>query len=668
MATTYTAYTQRGTRYIKLVLTETTNVTANTSNIHWALYFGLASGGYQYNTHNAVTMTLGGQTIISTSNIGAIYYSSGSTGEKLLQEGDWTYAHASDGTGSFAVYCQFNQTQSSASGNNLATISETYTATAIPRTSSFASNSPSTFTLGTASNILIDRKLSGAKHKVLYWIGSQQYIAINSTPTTATTISWTPPLSLASQSTTETTLSGTMYLDTWTSGDVYLGRVSKSITVRIPTGTVKPGITSTATAEANTSVVPASRFSGTYVQGKSRVRVSVTPNLANEYGATIKSCVINIGGTNYNATASGGVWSATSGVLSTSGSVSIRVTLTDTRGATGTATTSITVTAYSAPTISLTAFRCDADGNADDTGEYISFEATNSYTSLSGKNTYTITVDSIEQTQSGSVSTRVVNLSSYSSPVEQIISGISLDDPYVITARVSDYWTSVSQSVNVGTAFVLVDYHTSGRGLAIGKVAQTADLFEEALPAQFDDNLTVQSADASNRLIRLKNSVRNVRQQVYATGYWGLYDDTNGAWIIRSDPSTQDINIPHRLLLEGHSSAVGDIYEGSIANNVTLTANAWNTVVSNTFPAGSWIITGYVTIPTGTQGAGITITMSSIGSSFARQSVYAHGGASYSANVTGYIKLTENTTVTLQVWSASAITVTGCIIRGIRIA
>ena len=536
MATTYTAYTQRGTRYIKLVLTETTNVTANTSNIHWALYFGLASGGYQYNTHNAVTFTLGGQTIIRTSNIGAIYYSSGSLGEKLLAEGDWTYSHASDGTGSFAVYCQFNQTQSSSSGNNLATISETYTATAIPRTSSFASNSPSTFTLGTASNILIDRKLSGAKHKVLYWIGSQQYIAINSTPTTATTISWTPPLSLASQSTTETTLSGTMYLDTWTSGDVYLGRVSKSITVRIPTGPVKPGITSTATAEANTSVVPASRFSGTYVQGKSRVRVSVTPNLANEYGATIKSCVINIGGTNYNATASGGVWSATSGVLSTSGSVSIRVTLTDTRGATGTATTSITVTGYSAPTISLTAFRCDENGNADDTGEYISFEATNSYTSLSGKNTYSLTVDSIEQTQSGSVSTRVVNLSSYSSPVEQIISGISLDDPYVITAKVSDYWTSVSQSVNVGTAFVLVDYHTSGRGLAFGKVAQTADLFEENLPAQFNDHIEVVNGDA-DCYVSLQNGNRKVQHKVWPSGHYGIYDPNIPQWILRASPA-----------------------------------------------------------------------------------------------------------------------------------
>lgn len=536
MATTYTAYTQRGTRYIKLALTETTNVTANTSNIHWALYFGLAAGGYQYNTHNAVTMTLGGQTIISTSNIGAIYYSSGSTGEKLLQEGDWTYAHNSDGTGSFAVYCQFNQTQSSASGNNLATISETYTATAIPRTSSFASNSPSTFTLGTAANILIDRKLAGAKHKVLYWIGSQQYIAINSTATTATTISWTPPLSLASESTTETTLSGTMYLDTWTSGDVYLGRVSKSITVKIPTGTVKPGITSTATAEANTSVVPASRFAGTYVQGKSRVKVSVTPNLSNEYGATIKTCVINIGGTNYNATASGGVWSATSGVLSTSGSVSIRVTLTDTRGATGTATTSITVTGYSAPTISLTAFRCDEDGNADDTGEYISFEAENAYTSLSGKNTYTLTVDSIEQTQSGSVSTRVVTLSSYASPVEQIISGISLDDPYVITARVSDYWTSVSQSVNVGTAFVLVDYHTSGRGLAIGKVAQSADLFEENLPAQFNDHIEVVKDDA-DCYVSLQNGSRKVQHKVWPSGHYGIYDPNLQQWIMRANPA-----------------------------------------------------------------------------------------------------------------------------------
>ena len=193
-------------------------------------------------------------------------------------------------------------------------------------------------------------------------------------------------------------------------------------------------------------------------------------------------------------------------------------------------------------------------------------------------------------------------------------------------------------------------------------------MFEENMPARFNANLTVKSTDAEDRLIRLQNSVRNVRQEVYATGYWGFYDDTNGEWIIRSDPSTRNINIPHRLLLEGHSSAIGDIYEGTTASGITLTANAWTTVVSNNFPAGSWIITGYVTIPTGNQGAGITITMSSIGNNFARQSVYANGGASYSANVTGYIKLTETTAITLQVWSASAISVNNCRIRGMRIA
>ena len=668
----YTAYTQKGTRYIRLYLTETTNTNTNTSNIHYQLYFGLAAGGYQYNTHNAVTMTLGGQTIISTSNIASIYYSSGALGERLLAEGDWSYAHNNDGTGSFAVYCQFNQKQSSASGNNLATISETFVCSTIPRASTIASVvSPATLYTEYKPYLTVSRKITGATHTVTYWVGNAKKEIY--TKSAATSFNWKPPLELAKEDTSATSLSGTILVDTY-NGNTKIDTVSRSITFSVPSS-VAPTISSVAITEAESSV--SSKITGAYVQGKSKLKISVTPSIANTQGAKIKSCSITVTAKNssgttystvtYSGTNSNNVWSATTGTFSQAGTVSIVSKVTDTRGRTASNTTNVTIQAYAAPTVDVTAYRCNSDGTRNDEGENIHWEISGGVSSIiklvngqpeeQNSNSWSVWY------VSGGTQTQVTT-----SETSGIITNASGDSSYTIYAKRTDKWTSSQVSEAVGTAFVLVDYLNDGKGIAFGKVAETSNMFEENMPARFNANLTVKSTDAEDRLIRLQNSVRNVRQEVYATGYWGFYDDTNGEWIIRSDPSTRNINIPHRLLLEGHSSAIGDIYEGTTASGITLTANAWTTVVSNNFPAGSWIITGYVTIPTGNQGAGITITMSSIGNNFARQSVYANGGASYSANVTGYIKLTETTAITLQVWSASAISVNNCRIRGMRIA
>jgi hypothetical protein len=87
---------------------------------------------------------------------------------------------------------------------------------------------------------------------------------------------------------------------------------------------------------------------------------------------------------------------ATSSVLTSSGSRSWTVTVTDSRGRTASTIVTDTVHEYFSPSIaSLTAFRSDSAGNRDDAaGNYINATGVFTYASADGNNT--LSVDAIE--------------------------------------------------------------------------------------------------------------------------------------------------------------------------------------------------------------------------------------------------------------------------------
>lgn len=572
----YVATTQLGTRYIELQVTEATNITANTSTISWALYFGLYDGGYQYDYGNKVVLQMAGQTLIDTSNIGSIQLPLGSGGRKLLQEGSFVFAHESDGTGSFPVYCQFTQTQISAAGNNQATISDTYTCETIPRMSEFGSSTPDSWVLDTSQNITVTRKLTGSKHRAYYKIGSGSLVGIGSGITTDLTIPWSPDLSLASTTTTSTTFAATLVLRTWAADDTYIGEVTKSITLVIPASKVRPAFASFVISEGNLSVVPADPFDGIYVQGKSKIKVQVTQDTSLEYGATIKSCTVNIGGTAYTATKSGNVWTATSGVITTTGQIAVTATLTDSRGVAPFRNGTVTVYAYTAPKVQLTAFRSDSSGTEDASGTYLTVEVESTFTQLTGggsspKNTWQLVVSH----KTGSTTVTDLTTTNYHQTTTGTYSGLSTDNPYTVTASVSDFWTTVSATANVETAFVLVDYHESGRGVAFGKVAQTADLVEFALPIQANAGLIMDAPSITS------NSGSGIS---VSSGSWTTLASialTPGTWLITGYATTSNTGSGFVTLQLSSSGAnprntwplaSGYYSSGSVSDLVTLTA------------------------------------------------------------------------------------------------
>lgn len=121
-----------------------------------------------------------------------------------------------------------------------------------------------------------------------------------------------------------------------------------------------------------------SDFTGMYVQGKSKVKATFAGK--GKYGATIKSYSMSVEGKTYGSSES-----YTSGYLSGYGTVSVKVTATDSRGYSNTVSMSIFVMAYTNPKVvahssgGIVCARCDSNGNLSDSGTYLKVMARRSY-------------------------------------------------------------------------------------------------------------------------------------------------------------------------------------------------------------------------------------------------------------------------------------------------
>lgn len=121
-----------------------------------------------------------------------------------------------------------------------------------------------------------------------------------------------------------------------------------------------------------------SPFNTLYIRGKTKVKGSFS-NAAGKYGASIVSYKYSVDGVNYGDP-------YTSNYLITPGSVTVKGTITDSRGFSRTYEQIITVLSYDAPTIipasgesKIICARCDASGNLSDSGTYLKIKAKRSY-------------------------------------------------------------------------------------------------------------------------------------------------------------------------------------------------------------------------------------------------------------------------------------------------
>lgn len=232
--------------------------------------------------------------------------------------------------------------------------------------------------LGSGVVIYTNRTNSSYLHTLSYSFGGTSGTIASSV---GDSVTWYPALSLAAQLPNATSGSCTITCDTYYSG-VLTGTKTCTLTLTVPSS-VMPSIGSVSISEAVSGL--AAEF-GAFIQNKSKVNVSIPAYGAQ--GSTITSYRATLAGTTYTAA------SFTSGVLTTAGSNTLSITVTDSRGRSASASYNVSVTAYSPPSItSFLAARCNSAGTAaqiDGTRMWYTLAAAAS--SMGNRNTMACTV------------------------------------------------------------------------------------------------------------------------------------------------------------------------------------------------------------------------------------------------------------------------------------
>lgn len=414
---------------LKVDWSQAQNVSANTSTITCRLYlindWSLGIGG------RTNTCTIGGTAKSFTSS------SISGTGTHTLGTVSQSVSHNSDGTKSITISAVFKIQ---------ATISGTY------------------YEQITASTITVTRASSSFTHTLSYTFGSEKGTIV--TKTTSTSVSWTPPLTLADQIPKSTTGTCTITCTTY-NGNTSIGSKTCTMTLTVP-ASIKPTITSL-TAERIDGTVPSTW--GIYVQSKSKAKLTVN-GAEGSYGSTIASYSISGGGF------AGSSASLTTGFLNSYGDITFTATVTDSRGRISAAVkVTITVERYFVPYFeTYTSQRCDSSGNLQDEGTYILGNALYNRAPCGNNNRVTRTI--YYKRSSDSQWTNAGVIFSSGDPIVFGGGNISTEYSYDIRYTIIDQFNTVSVQDIVSTAAVVMDFKSGGKGLAVGKVSETDNCFE----------------------------------------------------------------------------------------------------------------------------------------------------------------------------------------------
>lgn len=330
--------------------------------------------------------------------------------------------------------------------------------------------SAATVEMGKSVTINTPAVNSAYRHTLRYAFGSASGTIATGI---ASSVSWTPPVSLANQIPSATAGSGTIYCDTY-SGSTLLGTKSVSITLTVP-GSVVPsaGTLSAALAEDTSGT-------GLYVKGMGKAKLTLS-GASGAYGSSIKSYSVSGGGWSSNES------TLTTGILQAAGEITFTAVVTDSRGRKASTMRTISVIDYTKPGVAVCdVYRCDADGNRKKAGTYFAVEINASYSAITG-NTLSITARYKKQSESSyGTATNVTNNG------KTVIGGgnIGASTTYDVLVTVADKYNSLSIPRTLSTKSVLQSFKRSA-GAAIGKVAELANWLDVAWNTRIRGNLQV---------------------------------------------------------------------------------------------------------------------------------------------------------------------------------
>lgn len=544
MATSGSTRTNTAFGYVELSWsTSSQSVENNTSTIAYDLKI-YRSSNISSSAAKAYSIVINGTTVASgTTSIGG-------SGTKTIKSGTVTIPHNADGTKTFS-YSFAQEISITWSGAWIGTISGSGNGAlnAIARATTPILQS-SSITMGTAVTITLNRASTAFTHTLVCTFGTQQFnIAFD----IGTSYSWTVPLTLANDIPNAVTGLGSITCHTY-NGSTLIGSKSVNFTASVPASVV-PAITGVSLSEAVSGI--ATKFSG-YVQNKSKLNVQISANGA--YNSTITKYETYIQGVAYHGS------SFTSNLLTASGAIGVITTVTDSRGRTAQSTTNMVVIPYSTPIVSVfSAYRCDANGNADYEGNRVKviFNFTISPVNDLNEKYYEIVYRVKGATNWGALASGNI----YSLDTS-IISGavINVDNAYDLAINVYDYFSGAHAQLDIPTAFTLVDFRSTGRGISFGEVSST-DNFNVAMDAVFKGSMTINGID-STAFARRTTSTSADGSGILGTaiGNVGYSADVPHAYIVFIKDTNNSLYLGFGLYLEGSYHTLTKIGGAMTAN------------------------------------------------------------------------------------------------------
>ena len=515
------------------------NANTNQSNVTVTMYAQSDSSSYgAYNldaSGNSVKMTVNGSQVISKTM--AMDFRNRAT----VNLGSWTgnISHGADGKKTLACSGSFSISGSSYLSNG--SISCSIVLDQIPRATK-PTLSASTIALGNAVTIKIAPAVSSWTHNLYYRVGTGSWTRF-ATGVKAN-YAWTLPLAIADNFPSATSGTITIGVNTYNGSTLIGSTQTINLNITIP-ASVAPSVSSVSVSEREQ---PIQLFGAGYIQGKSRFLVSSSASGA--YGSWITGYRFDVGSQSYTNTSSSYEMQEP---VRDSDTVTIKVTVTDSRGRTASRSITVSVLPYSVPQI--TGFDCSRCGDAKGTvainggGEFLKVYMTFSVSSLNNNNTGKY---KLEYCQKGASSwTALTSGDSYSYSGTFISSAALLNSANSYQVRLT-VWDSFTSSVivrEVGTAVRLLSYIVKKTALAIGKFAEVANAFDVALPAIFRKNVSIYgdsgisgglsvSGDAAVNGALCANGNINANKDIGVAGnMW--FSQSGGAFIVNTSDGKQ---------------------------------------------------------------------------------------------------------------------------------
>lgn len=321
------------------------NITGNYSSVHVTAY--LHTNGYasMWGVSADATITINGGSAIEHPGINI-----GTNSAQKIWDHTYNVGHNNDGTKTVGVKLSVGL---NTGGYGSAMVAFDYRLPDIPRASSV---SDMTGTLGSAMTININRKVSSFTHTVKYYFGN-----LSGTIATGvgTSVSWTPPLNLATQIPSASSGWGNITVDTY-SGSTKIGSKSAQLTLNVPTS-MTPTLGSITLTDSNAAVKNLLNTANTFAEIVSDIKVAFN-SATGVQGSTITDYHAEIVNKNQSTNANNG----NLGLMKWNGSAQVKAWVVDSRGRSSNAvTTSITVLEYFLPTLTFTAIRGDTNQSSD---------------------------------------------------------------------------------------------------------------------------------------------------------------------------------------------------------------------------------------------------------------------------------------------------------------